>query len=784
MIEPLSNESNNYIFSIIIPTYNSELDIEKCISSVINQIDCNQIFEIIVIDDCSSDSTYSIVYKLAKNHKNILLAKNIQNSGPGIARNVGVNLTKGSWIIFLDSDDTLESKALSKLQNVINSDNNIDAIAFNWAKENSNACRNDLDIVNQGGRQLLKEYLSLYMDGSVIYTAIRKQFIIDNVISFASGFHEDVDYIFKVYWYAKKISILNEVIYYKKQRTNSIVNTISVQHIIGFMRSWKEIETVINNSQSILPKEDCIKYFKIGLYGVIATRAREIYRWNISLGNAFDLFNELYNCWKIYFSSNDFYSELPKVKTKYVLIATQVIHTMQDEQLKPIEKSKKIIDFISDIINKSWSCIDLHNSVFLAPDQIRTCCKRFFVENKMYGDVCLIDLNVNNDNKISAERILQAKRTLHTNINKGIKTKCDGCPFLEFKEWEPLSNLDIKYLSFEYHSLCNLKCSYCCDTYYGGKNPKYNVSRLLDDLISTNSIQNCNTIVWGGGEPLLGLEFESLLQKTISLIPNATQRVLTNSVLYSSILDDLLQKNKISITTSIDAGTIDTYVKVRGKNYLIKVLENLQQYAISSSNNITVKYIFTEENCTLQEVNAFISIVLNYRLINCNFQISFDFKQEVVSIDSLVLMIAMYGLLSNANCHLVYFDDLLWQRISEIHLEDEIEIKKRLKELNIENVFAEKANYQTVAVWGPGRQAEALVSKSSFFKKVEIAYYIDSRESKIGGTFLNKDIVSPKILLNSEMPIVITAVQNYPLIYKLIKEFGIDESRIVKGLIL
>ena len=87
------------IISVIIPAYNSELTIESCILSIINQNFPTEKYEIIVIDDGSSDNTAMIAKKAGANQ-----VIKIRHSSSGTARNVGVNHAKGKYLAFIDSD--------------------------------------------------------------------------------------------------------------------------------------------------------------------------------------------------------------------------------------------------------------------------------------------------------------------------------------------------------------------------------------------------------------------------------------------------------------------------------------------------------------------------------------------------------------------------------------------------------------------------------------------------------------------------------------------------------
>jgi len=792
-------------FSILIPAYNAAQYIKTCLESIFFQQFDHSKYEIILVDDCSTDDTLNICSALASNNANLHIFTSSNNVGPGIARNIGVSHACGEWIIFLDSDDSLASDALLKLQTYIDSQSDdLDVIGYNWAFAPLSAKTSDskpLNTLVSSGRcdqitlelskeYLLKEYLTLHMDGSVIFTAMRRRLIAKGNLFFAAGYHEDVDYIYYVYWHARRIIYIDDILYFKGWRSDSIVNTISLHHIQGFMRAWRDIG-LFTKSHNSADWNALLPLYRNGLVGAIATRAREIYLKAETRHHAAELYASLQACVDEGFSFcagvADDQAIFPRgtlPMTKYGQIAGKFISINKDLALSALQKAELISRFIGDIMFKSWSCIDLHHSVFLTPEQIRTCCKRFFVDGEMRGDVSLMDVQSHISTPSMLASILQAKKILHTKINSGDKSSCSDCPFLEFRDWGSLEKLEVKYLSVEYHSVCNLKCSYCSEIYFGGKQANYDVKGLLAAMLDSHVLDTCGTVVWGGGEPVVGKDFDTMLECMVDRIPKATQRVLTNSVKHNDTVQRLLAENKINVTTSMDAGTDETYTQVRGKSGLNKALKNLQKYAEANSHNVTVKYIFTECNSSLAEVRAFVSLVNAYNLIECNFQISCDFKCETLALDRVISMIVMYGLLTDAKCRIVFFDDLLRQRMSEIHAESEQLIKQKLNELSLSHILVEKETYHSVAIWGAGWQSRYMIEKSAFFKHVDVAYFIDSRSSEIGKRFMHYDIFGPEHLLDSNIPVVIAAVQNLPLIYKSFMSLGIDESRLIKQLII
>ena len=97
-------------FSIIIPTYNRQDQIKECITSVLNQNFDN--FEIIIIDDNSTDKTLDICKNIKKKDNRIKILNNKKNLGVGETRNKGLLKAKGKYVLFIDSDDKMKKKSL------------------------------------------------------------------------------------------------------------------------------------------------------------------------------------------------------------------------------------------------------------------------------------------------------------------------------------------------------------------------------------------------------------------------------------------------------------------------------------------------------------------------------------------------------------------------------------------------------------------------------------------------------------------------------------------------
>lgn len=142
----MNYEPRVFDFSIIIPTHNSELTINRAISSITENKSRNKI-EILIIDDGSTDNTIRIIKQIANKYNYIRLLFNRDHGGPGSSRNIGIDAARGSYILFLDSDDWFDSDLLSILSTCMKSQPDIISYDF---------CVNDGSIIKYPAKELIR----------------------------------------------------------------------------------------------------------------------------------------------------------------------------------------------------------------------------------------------------------------------------------------------------------------------------------------------------------------------------------------------------------------------------------------------------------------------------------------------------------------------------------------------------------------------------------------------------------------------------------------------------
>ena len=311
------------LISIVIPTYNVEAYIEDCLNSVYSEVGSSgEDIEIIVVDDYSTDDTVAIL-KTFQQHANFRLVISGINVGPGVARNHGVAISHGKYILFLDGDDQLSPGSMGGIRSAL-CDRDVDILAYDWTplpeaiSNNTNLLlgyRRDFGFIEGPRQELIKAFLSMSIDGSVIYTMVRKQLLVDNDIKFQPGFFEDIPYIFQVYWFARSMKVLKKPIYLKRTRDGSILQTISSKHFSDYLESWRYIWSFVECNHSA-NSQDLLFSFQKGIRGIFAILILKILRSGSSTKEKIQYLYELGAKYKGLFF--DIYNSMPSViETKY-----------------------------------------------------------------------------------------------------------------------------------------------------------------------------------------------------------------------------------------------------------------------------------------------------------------------------------------------------------------------------------------------------------------------------------------------------------------------------------
>lgn len=435
---------------------------------------------------------------------------------------------------------------------------------------------------------------------------------------------------------------------------------------------------------------------------------------------------------------------------------------------------------------KYKSCKHLESALYIAPNEIRACCQRFFFDGKMRGDAELIKIE-DSQNLPGYKEITKARVKLFNDIQENKSDQCRGCPQIFLTKKKPKINGDISHLSIEHHSVCNLRCSYCSEIYYGGIRSKYNVSEFVKKLSREKSLLNCKQVVWGGGEPTLDKTFEIIVNDIQnSANPEIYHRVFTNSVRYHEAISKFLKSGLIKIVTSIDAGTPETFTKIRGRNKFQDVFENLQKYSSINPKKITVKYIFTEDNITFLELEKFVENCLKYKLNDCCFQISMNFKNNNLSLNFLKSIIFLMYTFKKNKIFNFFGDDHIMARFKTLTENEKILLTDYINENKFHDLILNNLlKTNNICLFGVNLIAENILKKNIAKEELNKIILVDSDQNKQGKIINGIPIAKPEILKKNNDKIFISSAQSYDDIYKkLINELNISSDRIINGIFI
>ncbi len=225
--------------SVIVPVYNTGKYVERCLNSLMEQTIKDEI-EIIVINDGSTDNSGEIVKKYIQKQENKQIIKYYEKENEGIAktRNYGLEKATGEYILFVDSDDNIDTQLIEKVKPYM--DKQIDLIKFKLQRVDEEG--NILEKVegptfeSKTGEEAFNAMYSqdVLLDSPCVY-AIKKELFTKNNFQFKRTYHEDFGLIPLILLVAKSVVSINEYLYNYTQVGNSITRNEDYQKTIQRM---------------------------------------------------------------------------------------------------------------------------------------------------------------------------------------------------------------------------------------------------------------------------------------------------------------------------------------------------------------------------------------------------------------------------------------------------------------------------------------------------------------------------------------------------------------------
>lgn len=292
--------TQDLLFYIVVPVYKAEKFIDKCISSVYNQSYKN--WKLILVDDGSPDKAGEICDKYSTQDKNIITIHQ-ENKGQIAARTAGNkyildNLQPDSFVVYLDSDDTLEDNALETIKNTVERDNS-DMVIYHYQRvypsgKMENCSSNMYKGVVSDKRELYKIVFSSPYYNSLCIKSFSTNLIetnedYDKYYTLRHG--EDLLQSVHYYKYSNKISFVDNVLYNYSFNENSVTNTMGYENY--------ELDTSIRSyileflkSENLWNSEDYKEYSK-AMQRILDCEIKQIAYLNTLKKNKITLYKEM-----------------------------------------------------------------------------------------------------------------------------------------------------------------------------------------------------------------------------------------------------------------------------------------------------------------------------------------------------------------------------------------------------------------------------------------------------------------------------------------------------------
>lgn len=233
--------------SVIVPIYNVEKYLEKCINSLLSQT--LEDIQIILVNDGSKDNSGNIAKEYEKNNKDRVIYVEKENGGLSDARNYGLKYATGDFIAFLDSDDYIEKNAYEEMYNKA-IEENADYVECDFIWEFPNKIRVDKQYPYKNKKEMLS-----FVRVVAWNKLIKRQLITDNNLEFPKGLrYEDVEFTYKLIPFVNKFAYVDKPFIHYVQREGSIAN---VQN-----ERTAEIFTVLDNVIEFYKKNNIYEEYR------------------------------------------------------------------------------------------------------------------------------------------------------------------------------------------------------------------------------------------------------------------------------------------------------------------------------------------------------------------------------------------------------------------------------------------------------------------------------------------------------------------------------------------
>ena len=242
--------------SIIVPIYNTEKYLRKCLNSLVNQT--LEEIEIIVINDGSPDNSQEIIDEYVGKYPAKIKSYRTNNCGVGAARNLALQHANGKYIAFVDSDDYVDLNMYEKM--------------YNEAEEKKSDIVICSIMIENGGKSYPNEISNIFSDAKIntmmfgntsVCNKLYRKSIIEGLLFNSQIWYEDVDYGIKAILNAERISLVNEPLYHYLVRQGSIMNNDNIEKNLDILSAFDDLLKYLKNNKEFNKYQEEIEYLAI-----------------------------------------------------------------------------------------------------------------------------------------------------------------------------------------------------------------------------------------------------------------------------------------------------------------------------------------------------------------------------------------------------------------------------------------------------------------------------------------------------------------------------------------
>jgi|GEM_PF-1926408 len=259
------------LISIVIPAYNAEKYIHRCLTSILSQPTDN--VEVIVIDDASSDKTREILERFKERDTRLRVCTNSETKLAGYSRNLGIGLAKGDYLWFVDADDWISPEAIEHLSRIIAAHPAADVWSFGFAIQFATG---DYSVLYKIPSPRLADQNALVnffmirngyscMPFSYLF---KREFLLFNSLDFPTGIYfEDLLFMGRVFYHVRNIKLIPRIFYhYERTNKGSVTLVHSKKKILDLLEAYDRLK-------EFLPEKSLLNYrgllsFRFVLYGL------------------------------------------------------------------------------------------------------------------------------------------------------------------------------------------------------------------------------------------------------------------------------------------------------------------------------------------------------------------------------------------------------------------------------------------------------------------------------------------------------------------------------------